>query len=65
MLKLRSVAAVTALRAHLMLRFVQDEPARLPALQQRATFIQDPLVRPENEIALMFLCKYLSFIAVK
>lgn len=42
-----------------MFRFVQHKPARLPALQQRSTFIQDPLVRPEIQIALMFLCKYL------
>lgn len=32
--------------AHLVLCNVQYKPARFPALQQRATFVQDPLVRP-------------------
>lgn len=34
--------------AHLMFCNVQYKPARFPAFQQRSTFIQDTLVRPEK-----------------
>lgn len=34
--------------AHLVFCDVQYKPARFPAFQQRSTFIQDPLIRPEK-----------------
>lgn len=36
------------LDAHLMFCNVQHEPARFPAFQERSSFVQDALVRPEK-----------------